>query len=213
MFADDTTISAYGQTIDKVHNSLQTTANHAIKWYNHNSMVPNISKTKTMYISATHCYNHITNYTQNNHMYMQGEALTYSSVEKLLGVHVDQQLNWKFHVEQMLKKCNKQLYLLMRIKQYLSVHSRKLFFNAYILPHLDYCSTIWGSCNDEVLNSVVKFQKRAARIILDKDINTPSVELFRELKWMTFPDRTIYKKAIIVYKSLNDTSPAYLNSK
>ena len=61
-------------------------------------------------------------------------------------------------------------------------------------PHLDYCSTIWGSCNDELLNSVVKFQKRAARIILDKDINTPSVELFRDLKWITFPDRTIYKK-------------------
>ena len=102
---------------------------------------------------------------------------------------------------------------MLRIKQYLNLHSRKLFFNAYILPHLDYCSSIWGSCTDELANSIVKFQKRAARIILDKDMNTPSFELFRELKWMTFPERTVYKQAILVYKSLNNTAPEYLNAK
>ena len=46
-----------------------------------------------------------------------------------------------------------------------------------------------------------KFQKRAARIILDKDFDTPTDNLFSELNWMKCSDRVTYKKAILVYKS------------
>ena len=113
----------------------------------------------------------------------------------------------------MLKKCNVNLYLLLRIKSFLDIHSRKNFFNAYILPHLDYCCTIWGNCGDELQNRVLKFQKRAARIILEKDLSVPSKELFKELRWMPFSERINYKKAILVYKALNNICPEYLTSK
>ena len=212
MFADDTTVSAYGKTVLDVHTILQTNLNSITKWCNQNSMVPNISKTKTMYISAS------TNKTLSDHtnspaLKMHDQSLAYSSTEKLLGVYVDQHLNWKFQVEQTIKKCNSYLYLLLRIKTFLNLHSRKLFFNAYILPHLDYCCTIWGNCSDKLSETILKFQKRAARIILDKDYNSPSEELFKELRWMTFQERIKYKKAILVYKSLNNVCPEYLQTK
>ena len=50
----------------------------------------------------------------------------------------------------------------------------------------------------------LNFKKRAARIMLDKDIETPSSELFSELKWMRFSDRVIYQKAVLMYKIIND---------
>ena len=50
----------------------------------------------------------------------------------------------------------------------------------------------------------LNFKRKAARIILDKDIETPSSELFFELKWMRFPDRVIYQKAVLIYKIIND---------
>ena len=93
--------------------------------------------------------------------------------KKKLGVHIDPQLNWKHHVEHTLKKCNSLLYLLLRIKKFLNIHSRKLFFNAYILPHIDYCCTIWGSCSQNLLDKMLKFQKHAARVILDKPFDAP----------------------------------------
>ena len=62
------------------------------------------------------------------------------------------------------------------------------------------------------MNTVVKFQKRAARSILDKPIETPSVELFSELKWMMFPDRVIYQKAILMYKIMHNLAPSYLSN-
>ena len=130
-----------------------------------------------------------------------------------LGVIVDSPMNWSAQVEAILKKCNSLLYLFGRIKQFLNLFTRKLYFNAYILPHLDYCCTIWGNCSNHLLDKIIKFQKRAARIILDKDINTPSAEMFQQLKWMRFDERVTYKKAILTYKSLHNLAPSYLCNK
>ena len=99
----------------------------------------------------------------------------------------------------------------MRIKCYLELKTRKLFFNSYILPHLDFCVTIWGSSTCLLLDRLLKFQKHAARIILDKDFDAPSAELFQSLRWMTIYERIEYKKAILVFKSLNNTAPEYKN--
>ena len=89
---------------------------------------------------------------------------------------------------------------------------RKLFFNTYILPHLDYCCIIWGNCNSSQEDKLIRFQKRAARLILDKDFTTPSKDLFKELNWLTFPERVIFQKAVLLYKIFNNLSPDYLRN-
>ena len=172
------------------------------------NMKKNTSKSKAIFL-ATKC-------TANKIMEeppiltIKGDQIQVSETEKLLGVHINNSLNWSSHIESTLKKCNSLLFLLNRIKQYLNVPTRKLFYNAYILPHLDYCCTIWGNANSELMNTLIKFQKRAARSILDKPIETPSGELFTELKWMTFPKRVMYQKDVLMYKIMNNLAPPYL---
>ena len=68
----------------------------------------------------------------------------------------------------------KYLFLLSRIKVFLPRRNRILFYNSYILPHLDVCCIIWGNCKSTLEDKLVKFQKRAARIILDCDFYRPS---------------------------------------
>ena len=65
----------------------------------------------------------------------------------ILGVHFDDALSWDVHIQNVYNKINTNLYQLQQIKQCLSIASRKLFFNSYILPHFDYCSIIWGNCS------------------------------------------------------------------
>ena len=43
---------------------------------------------------------------------------------------------------------------------------------------------------------LVRLQKRAARVILDCDLYTPSSTMFSDLKWMSFLERVISMKAI-----------------
>jgi hypothetical protein len=147
-------------------------------------------------------------------MYLHNKEIEFTDTEKVLGVYVDNNLIWKTQIQKTIGKCNSKLYLLLRIKQYIDLHSWKLFFNAYILPHLDYCCTISGNCSSELLSQIIIFQKRAARIILDTSFDSPLNELFKELNWMSFDKRNMYKRDIFMYKSINEPSfPNYIKNK
>jgi len=95
-----------------------------------------------------------------------------SSVEKLVILSAGM-----LTVITLLKKCNSYLFLLSIIKVFLSRRNRILYYNSYILPHLDLCCIIWGNCSSTLEDKLVKFQKRTARVILDCDFYTPSSEL------------------------------------
>lgn len=142
-------------------------------------MIPNPQKTKAMIISPSNdIYNSLQEFN-NLTLSLQSQNIAISESEKLLGVQVDHTLDWKEQIEKILKKCNSLLYLLIRIKPYLNIHMRKVFFNAYVLPHIDYCCTIWGNCNGTLLDRLYKFQKRAARVIYDEPYDAPSDPLFK----------------------------------
>ena len=99
-----------------------------------------------------------------------------------------------------------------RIKQNLPLPIRKLFYNAYVLLYLDYCCTIWRNANNEFLNTVIKFQKCAARSILDKPIDIPSSEMFAELNCLTYPERVNYQKAVLMFIIMHGLTPSYLHN-
>ena len=131
-------------------------------------------------------------------------------LKKLLGVTIRNTLCWDAHIDHLIKKCNSYLFLLSRIKVFLSRRDRILFNNSYILAHLDLCCIIWGNCSSTLTDKLVKFQKRASRVILDCDFYTPSSELFKELNWQTFPKRVTYQKAMLMYRIINNIFPDYL---
>ena len=169
MFADDSTLTATGKTTDEIATNLTADLNNVQEWCAQNSMSLNVSKTKAMLFSSkTKAIN------ETSKIHIGSQPIDYSSQEKLLGVTVDSSLNWSEQIDKTIKKCNSLLFLLGRIKVFLSIPNRKLFYNAYILPHIDYCCTIWGNCSKDLTDQIIKFQKKAARLILDKDFDIPS---------------------------------------
>ncbi len=75
---------------------------------------------------------------------------------------------------------------------------------------LDYCTIIWG--NSPHINKLLKAKKRAARVILDvRDFQTPSSKMFKSLNLMPLKDRVTYRKACMMYKSLNGLAPVYMS--
>ena len=74
-------------------------------------------------------------------------------------------LNWNKHVDHVCKKISKRIFALKKMKLYMDLKTRNLFFNAYILPHFDYCNTIWGHSSSEIQTRMLKLQKKSARYI------------------------------------------------
>ena len=208
LFADDTTISTSGKNVDDVSKVLSNGVSSIEHWCTENAMTINTSKTKLMKISSrkktSQCSNSL-------NLQINGKIIENVQHTKLLGITIDQNLTWEKHIQLLCSRISSKLSLLQRLKRYLPYHIRILFYNAYVLPILDYCCSVWGSATKGSLECILKLQKRAARIILNADYLTPSHEMFKTLKWMTIYDRIFFHKAILVYKCLNSLSPNYLS--
>ena len=129
---------------------------------------------------------------------------------KVIGVVVDENLQWREHVNGVFKTVSQTMALFRRIKHFLPKWSKIMFYNAYIMPHFDYCVTVWGDCSD--LNKLAKLQKQAARIILDCHYLTPSKDMFCTLKWLPMKDWVKYMKATMTFKAINGNAPDYISS-
>jgi hypothetical protein len=136
--------------------------------------------------------------------------------DKLLGVTINECLIWTEHINSVSKNVSHKLITLKRLKKYLPLQGRKLFYQYYILPIFEYCCTIWGNTQKANLTVLLKLQKRAARLVLNKpyynksqDIYTytSSTAMFRQLKWLPTDYRIKYHFAIFAFKAINNLLP------
>ena len=96
------------------------------------------------------------------------DILRVVSSAKLLGVTIDDELNWKTHVSNVIKSASYRLYLLRRLKSLgLPPPELKSIFSLFILPKITYASPAWSSSlSNTQKDSLEKVQKRACKIIL-----------------------------------------------
>ena len=88
-------------------------------------------------------------------------TLTYNDVilqlttgDKILGVNIEQNLLRNYHFQCVSRKVSSYIWLLSKIKSYLRTEYRRLFYNAYIQPHLDYCNTIWRNSSNYNISKI-----------------------------------------------------------
>ena len=117
-------------------------------------------------------------------------------------------LKWDSHISHLKKKIASNIWLLSRIKSFVPLNYRIIFYKAYIQPHLDFCNIIWGSSTKSNLNCLLKLQKRACRIILE-DKYTTILEALSVINILTIEQRIILQKAKFMYKVSKNRIPIY----
>ena len=100
-----------------------------------------------------------------------------------------------------------------RARSYLPCHVRKLLYQSFVLPHLNYCSIVWNSCGTTMSDRVERVQNYALRIILRKPPRTSSEALRQTLCWTTLKRRRHNATVCQVHRCVNKQAPSYLNSK
>ena len=67
------------------------------------------------------------------------------------------------------KKISRSIALLRKAKDFASQEKLVAIYNSLVLPHFNYCSTIWNDNNKSHIDKLWKLQKRAARVITSSD--------------------------------------------
>ena len=131
------------------------------------------------------------------------------SNDKILGVFVDNNLTWTYHIKHLTKKLTSSIWLLSKIKKFLSQDHRIQFYKSYIQPHLDFCNIVWGSSSECNKLKILRLQKRACKVILDYQVED-SKEAMSSLKIMSIYDRLYLRKAKFMFKVYNNFTPSYI---
>ena len=209
LFADDATFHANGKTKSEVEPKLQTDGNNSKSWEKHHKMQIHYDKTSCMTLGSRH---RTQNEASKLDITIDGSEIKQVDKQKLLGVYIDENLLWTTHIDYLCSTISIKISLLKQLSTYVPVKVQKLFYQGYILPLIDYGSNTWGSTSKLNIERLSKLQKRAARIILKADFDTPSSEMFNELGWSTIENRHNYNKAVLTYKALNDLTPEYISN-
>ena len=208
LFADDATLHKSATSMESINLHISSDVDNVNSWCRENAMIINEAKSKCMMIGTSQRLSKLQSRTLN--VNVNDQTLDNVDNEKLLGVHLDSHLQFNKHVDVVCRSITSKIALLKRIKRYLPLSYRTLYYNAYVLPCIDYCLTIWGNTSKTNLERIHKLQKCAARVILDAPPDSPSLPLFNELGWLNVFERVELNKGVLLYKIVNGMCPDYL---
>ena len=157
MFADDTKLYMPIRSPSDCH-LLQQDLNSAEEWANKWQMRYHPDKCTVLRIGNNH--------PNFDYSMQEGQSpLQTSSQEKDLGVNVDDQLKFSYHIEKAVSRANSTLGLIRRSFEYLDEESLTLLYKAKVRPILEYGNAVWHPRLIKDLESVEAVQKRATRLV------------------------------------------------
>ena len=88
-----------------------------------------------------------------------------------------------------------------------------MLVHSFVTSRLDYCNCLnclYAGVPHYLLERLQKIQNKAARLVIRKGRKHDSKEHLRLLHWLPVQKRVDFKIACLVFKSLNNLSPSYI---
>ena len=206
MFADDATLDCSTNDVNILSKSLQTSLDDISQWCHENYMVPSATKTECMLI-ATRQWHQL--HQPSLSLTLNSQPLRQVSEHRLLGVVIDDQLEWHAHLDKVCKTVSRNLFLLSKLIHFTDVPTRQLFYHAHVQPHIDYASTVWDGCSDACIKRLNSLHRRAAKLILPKRSDSTD-ERMKELGMLPLRKQLLFNKGVLMHKIQQSSAPQYL---
>ena len=210
LFADDTTIYATDRNLDRLIATFKKRFDPILDWIKYNKMSLNWSKTKFMVISPEqHAKVDILNQTigYEPHIIIDGAQVEVVSQFKLLGCTLDEDLSFIPYISLLKQTILSKLFAIKNVF-FLSHSVRLQFFKTFILPHFDYCASLFIYFNNTIINKLESLYNRCLSILLNININDKSFQeqhsFLKSFNLMPFKFRLFYRFSLFTHKILNN---------
>ena len=140
LYADDTTAFVIGKNDNEVVTLLNIVFSKISKCCSINNLTIHPTKWKVILISSKSFTGPLKPVKWRN------KYLKYTDKVKVLGIYIDTKVTWKPHIKELTKSFNAQLKSLKRIS-YLSTKELESIYFKWIIPHINYCISVWGNCS------------------------------------------------------------------
>ena len=130
----------------------------ALTWFKNNKMMVNPNKFQAILLNKSKS-THV-----KETMNIGNEKIESLSAIKLLGIEIDDKLNFNNHINTICRSAANQLNALIRLRRFLGIAERKALIQSFVLSHFNYCPLLWMLPSVKSLNKIENLQQRVLRL-------------------------------------------------
>ena len=142
-------------------------------------------------------------------MNIGNEKIESLSAVKLLGIEIDDKLNFNNHTNKICSSAASQLSTLTRLRRFLGIEERKGLIQSFVLSNVNYCPLMWMLSSFKSLNKIENLQKRALRFMLS-DYESSYDELLGFSGSCAINVRLKRNLCVEIYKTLDDLNLSFM---
>jgi hypothetical protein len=208
LYCDDMSLICSGLTHDDLKRSLQNDLCLIDNWLEFHLLKANYSKTKYVFFSGKKKFESFTERTLG--IKMGGTEIERVECVKIVGLLVDEGLNFAYHIDQVKNKVSPFVAKLAKIRKFLSEKTAVNLYFAHVYSHLIFMNSIWSIAPVYLTESLGVIQRRALRTVFLRDRLCSSKELFSE-KILPFSFVCDYHQNLLVFKIRNGQMKNHIN--
>lgn len=126
------------KSIESLHSNLVSELEHVANWIRSNSLKINVSKSNYILFQNRSLNDTLLPVCVNNQLIQQVKFT------RFLGITIDENLNFRQHIDHICTKLSKITGILYRIRHNLTTHAMICIYYTLFYPHLFYCVPIWA---------------------------------------------------------------------
>ena len=172
LFADDTTLWHSDSDLIKLVSQFKLKFEKISSWIKSNNLFINWSKTKFMFITS----GRMRKCTLPENIFLENKQVEVVNEFKLLGCILDSKLTFNQHFKNLRATILKKLFAIKRIF-FLSEKIKVQFFKTFILPHFDYCASLFIYFTKTLITSHEKLYNLCLFHLVKLELNSLSIDI------------------------------------
>ena len=198
-FADDTTLVHSHANKHYLRSCVMEDLLSIQDWFYANKLTLNLSKTVYLF------FEHKSHTNTSLDLTLNGVTIPRKRQTKFLGVWVDDQLNWKHHMQNLTTQLSSWMGLVKRGKNLLSSHAKKVLYFGQVHSLITYGMSIWGTlASKSNLKHIQTVQNNCLRCIEPKMC---LIDIHKKHKILRVKDLIKLEQYKLGYKACNNLLP------
>ena len=201
MYADDTVIYISHSDMKTAISLIQSDLDNLYTWCNRNKLTINCKKTK-------YCLYGMRSAIKRSKMLDIQLSLNTNILERVcsyryLGLILDEHLTYNKHIKEMNKLISHKLYLLSKIRRYITQDACINIFKTMVLSVIEYCDIVYAGTTQTNLSAIDKLFYRGLRICLNYNNMISRKLLCNQCMVAPLKDRRNAHLLLFMHKQLN----------
>ena len=200
-YADDTTVytSCKPTKLHDAERNLNSSLESLAKWANDHSLAINAVKSKHMICASKHLYHRNKLKEKSVSLLLGNDNLVLDENPRLLGVHLDKNLDWTSHLQKLLSSCYGKIAVLRKLKNFTTSKLRKQLIESLIFSKIDFNDYVYSPLTNVQLNSLQRLQKVAASFVLGRYCSRDDIV---KLNWLPIKERREFNHLKLTHKAI-----------